>query len=344
MDGTAPEIEMMPADSGDAEEPQSGDSSEAIAPAESGIASIESGAMLSPLLADDSAESEFPSDEATDQDVVLDESEGRDSDVALLGDDESLALDADGDDNEQASVLADESGISLTGDSSLMLASESGISLEGPSDSGIALDAGEDEGITLALDNDSGISLSSGDSGISLEAAGDSGISLDDDSHSGTIPMMDAVGEEDPPRPSSRFPLSTKKKPTVLTSCSSKTMTVPATRPHCSTCKRPANREKQPSTTQSSISMKRAANRSSRVTPSGPMKTTSKWRWMRMPSRPRKSSTSSMLTRKISEPMTSSSPAGGGSCCRPGIGMGDRCVRDTRRLMPASGRVRRRAA
>ncbi|CAK8987914.1 DNA binding domain-containing protein [Durusdinium trenchii] len=199
MDGTAPEIEMMPADSGDAEEPQSGDSSEAIAPAESGIASIESGAMLSPLLADDSAESEFPSDEATDQDVVLDESEGRDSDVALLGDDESLALDADGDDNEQASVLADESGISLTGDSSLMLASESGISLEGPSDSGIALDAGEDEGITLALDNDSGISLSSGDSGISLEAAGDSGISLDDDSHSGTIPMMDAVGEEDPP-------------------------------------------------------------------------------------------------------------------------------------------------
>lgn len=199
MDGTAPEIEMMPGDSGDAEEVQSGDSAEAIAPAESGVASMESGAMLSPLLADDSNESEFPSDEATDQDVILDESESRDSDVALLGDDESLALDSDGDDNEQASVLADESGISLTGDSSLMLASESGISLEGPSDSGIALDANEDEGITLALDNDSGISLSSGDSGISLEAAGDSGISLDDDSHSGTIPMMDAIGEEEPP-------------------------------------------------------------------------------------------------------------------------------------------------
>lgn len=111
-----------------------------------------------------------------------------DSDVALLRPgDSSIALDFTPDDGEGASVLSDESSIGLAGDSAMMLASESGISLEGPSDSGISLESGAEEGITLA--DDSGISLMGADSGISLETASDSGISIDKN-YGSTMPMM----------------------------------------------------------------------------------------------------------------------------------------------------------
>jgi hypothetical protein len=89
----------------------------------------------------------------------------------------------------------------------MMLATESGFTLEGPSDSGIALSADSDEGITLDSgsqdsgisleDADSGISLSLGESGISLEAVADSGISLEDDEDfGGTLPMMAVPKDE----------------------------------------------------------------------------------------------------------------------------------------------------
>jgi excisionase family DNA binding protein len=115
-----------------------------------------------------------------------------DSDVALLRPgDSSVALDFTPDDSSSASVLSDDNEISLSGDSAMMLASESGISLEGPADSGISLESGSEEGITLA--DDSGIALGAGDSGISLDlAAGDSGISLDKE-FGGTMPMMDVA-------------------------------------------------------------------------------------------------------------------------------------------------------
>lgn len=155
----------------------------------------ESGALVHGLGAD----SQF------DSDINL-AGDDSDSDVSLLpGDDDAIALDPLGDDGDHASVLSDESGISLGGGSSILLPGESGISLEGVSGSGMHLGADDDEGITLALDDDSGISLSSGDSGISLEAAdsgisldtiADSGISLDDD-FSGTIPMMDVMRDDD---------------------------------------------------------------------------------------------------------------------------------------------------
>lgn len=140
-----------------------------------------------------------------------------DDDVMLLGDDDNaLSLDEPSS-PAQDSVLAEESGISLTGDSSLMLGAESGISLEGPSDSGIAFDASDDEGITLSMDDDpdSGISLDLGDSGISLEGpddsgisldSGDSGISLEGDDYSGTIPMMDVMGDDDVPETQFEIP------------------------------------------------------------------------------------------------------------------------------------------
>jgi excisionase family DNA binding protein len=137
-----------------------------------------------------------------------------DSDVAILGSDSDIALDFGSEDGESSSVLADESGMGLSG--SGLLGTGSGISLEGPSDSGIAL-GGDDEGITLAGDKpdsgislagaesgislaggDSGISLSSADSGISLEAVADSGISLEDSNEfSGTVPMMNTVRDTD---------------------------------------------------------------------------------------------------------------------------------------------------
>jgi hypothetical protein len=125
-----------------------------------------------------------------------------DSDVQLLGAaDSSIALDFETDDSESASVLSEESGIAMGGDSALMLATESGFTLEGPSDSAISRTAESDEGITLALDtndHDSGISLSMGDSGISLDSVGDSGISLEDGGNfGGTIPMMDIAKDLD---------------------------------------------------------------------------------------------------------------------------------------------------
>ena len=124
-----------------------------------------------------------------------------DSDVQLLGAaDSSIALDFETDDSESASVLSEESGIAMGGDSALMLATESGFTLEGPSDSAISMTAESDEGITLALDtddHDSGISLSMGDSGISLDSVGDSGISLEGGNFGGTIPMMDIAQDLD---------------------------------------------------------------------------------------------------------------------------------------------------
>lgn len=134
---------------------------------------------------------------------------GTDADVSLLGDDENaMAIDFDEDTGMAGagSVLADESGIALGGDSALLIGAESGISLEGPSDSGIALDSDEDEGITLALDHDSGISLDTGDSGISLESVGDSGISLEGDRNSGTIPMMNIMADQEPPETQFEIP------------------------------------------------------------------------------------------------------------------------------------------
>lgn len=149
-------------------------------------------------------------DMGSDSDVkVIKSSDTSDSDVQLLGaSDSSIALDFTPDDSESASVLSEESGIALGGDSAMMLATESGLTLEGPSDSGIGLSAESDEGITLDTSSndsgislgssDSGISLSLGDSGISLESVGDSGISLEDSADfGGTIPMMDVAKDLD---------------------------------------------------------------------------------------------------------------------------------------------------
>jgi excisionase family DNA binding protein len=116
-----------------------------------------------------------------------------DSDVALLrDDDDAIALDFTPSDDAGASVLSDESGLAISGDdSALLLRSESGISLEGPSDSGVGMKAAGDESITLDIAGDSGISLETGDSGISLESVADSGISLEDSGgFAGTVPMM----------------------------------------------------------------------------------------------------------------------------------------------------------
>ncbi len=121
-----------------------------------------------------------PADAAgSDSDVKLIDSSkdsGSDSDVALIGGaDSSIALDLSADEDDQASVLMDDEGLSM--DSSLTLAADSGISLE--ADEGITLDTGAD-------------------SGISLESIGDSGISLEDSGEiSGTVPMMDVMGVDD---------------------------------------------------------------------------------------------------------------------------------------------------
>jgi hypothetical protein len=138
-----------------------------------------------------------PKKSGSDSDVKLVESKkkdkGSDSDVALLSDDDqSIALDFTPDEGDSASVLSDESGIKLTGDSSgMLLKSESSIKLKkGTQES--------DEGITLDISSGSGISLEgAADSGISLESVADSGISLEGDRFSGTMPMMNAVREKD---------------------------------------------------------------------------------------------------------------------------------------------------
>jgi len=94
--------------------------------------------------------------------------------------------------DSSSSVFDDDSGISISG-SNLMLASESGISLESPNDSGISLSHDS----TLNLVGDSGITLdpSGGDSGISLMP--DSDIDLGSakgpgkqGGKQGTVPMM----------------------------------------------------------------------------------------------------------------------------------------------------------
>ena len=146
-----------------------------------------------------------PVKSGSDSDVKLvqpeEDQKSSDSDVALLSDDDdAIALDFTPGDGESASVLSDESGLSIDGDdSAMLLKSESGISLEGPSDSGVALTADEDEGITLDIAGDSGISLeAAADSGISLESVADSGISLEDSgAFGGTVPMMKAADDDE---------------------------------------------------------------------------------------------------------------------------------------------------
>jgi len=127
------------------------------------------------------------------------------SDVSLMDDDDdAISIVFNSENSHQASVLDDESGISLGRDSSLLLG-ESGISLAGPSDSGINLELDDDAGLTLALDDESGISLDPGESGISLESvdsgisleSAESGISLESDDRGGTVPMMDIFADED---------------------------------------------------------------------------------------------------------------------------------------------------
>ncbi len=142
----------------------------------------------------------------SDSDVQLVGSDDDASDVTLMSGDDQQAVPVDLSDDAQ-SVHADESGISLAGDSSLMLGGESGISLEGPADSGIELSSNDDdEGITLDLDDDSGISLEMDESGISLEADDESGISLEADDFSGTIPMMNVVEDDSVPETQFEIP------------------------------------------------------------------------------------------------------------------------------------------
>ncbi len=143
-----------------------------------------------------------------------------DSDVAILGSDSAVSLDF-GDSARSESVLPDEFDLGPT--SSGILSGGSGVGIR-PNDSGIALDD-DDEGITLASPSgpgsgislgddsgislsaaDSGISLSAADSGISLEAVADSGISLEDSrDFTGTVPMMNVMGEDDDAAPTTKF-------------------------------------------------------------------------------------------------------------------------------------------
>lgn len=148
---------------------------------------------------------------SSDSDVVLPTSDGGStSELALPDDDSGITLEFDDDDeDDSASVLlgADDSGITLDGGSGL-LAGDSGISLEGPSDSGISLDI-DDEGISLA-DDQTEFSLDAvGDSGISLE--GDSGIALASDIESGvdlggTASEFDSVDDDDIPETQFEIP------------------------------------------------------------------------------------------------------------------------------------------
>lgn len=81
------------------------------------------------------------------------------------------------------SVLDEDSGLALNSGSGILMAGESGINLDKPSDSGISLDDDQlqagSSASGISLEPDSGITLDAGSSGISLEA-GDSGISLED--------------------------------------------------------------------------------------------------------------------------------------------------------------------
>jgi len=144
--------------------------------------------------------------ENSDSDVKLVSSDSAIvGDVSLMDDDDdAIAIDFNPDANRQASVLDEESGVTLGQDSSLLLG-ESGISLAGPSDSGINLELNDDAGLTLAIDDESGISLDAGESGISLESvdsgisleSAESGISLEGDTRGGTVPMIDIFDDDD---------------------------------------------------------------------------------------------------------------------------------------------------
>lgn len=146
-------------------------------------------------------------DGGSDSDVQLVSDENDESDVTLMSSDDQEATPVSLDSDDLSIFEDDESGISLSGDSSLMLGGESGISLDTPTDSGLELVADDDdEGITLDLGDSSGISLDMDESGISLEADDDSGISLEPDEFSGTIPMMDALSDDEVPETQFEIP------------------------------------------------------------------------------------------------------------------------------------------
>lgn len=150
-------------------------------------------------------------DSGSDSDVklVADDSSpaGSESDVALIGDDDldltsdsDVALVSDDDDDDDASILAEDSGISLASDSGISLTGpmDSGISLEAADESGISL-GGEESGLSLADDDSSGISLED-DGGSDISITADSGISLepfDVDDVEKTAPMMAPGGDKD---------------------------------------------------------------------------------------------------------------------------------------------------
>lgn len=150
------------------------------------LAQSQSDVQLAPL----------PGGAGSDSDVrlIVDEAvpPGSDSDVTFIGAaNQDIPL-------SDESVLADESGITLSGDSSIALSAESGVGLKNAGDSGISLE--RDSGLFLG---DSGIALA-GDSGISLGNPADSGLSLDatfSEASPGrgrgdmTIPMLDATSD-----------------------------------------------------------------------------------------------------------------------------------------------------
>lgn len=133
--------------------------------------------------------------EKTDKDLpTIDEDS--DSDVALVPPaDKDSGVSLESGDTDASVFDDDESGISLGDGSSITLASESGISLEGYDDSGISL---MDDDDAAGADDDSGINLTPADSGIALESLGDSGIALEDDDNR-TSPMVEhsASGDDD---------------------------------------------------------------------------------------------------------------------------------------------------
>ncbi|WP_437201144.1 helix-turn-helix domain-containing protein [Planctomicrobium sp. SH664] len=194
--GTDPELNLLNADS-DSEVKLVGPDSDS----DVGIAGSDSDSDVQLVggLTDDEIPMLLDNDTGSDITLAPDPMKQSDSDVQLIPDVSSGDITFIGDDEDAVAIdfrpgsAIDESGISLGGDSALMLG-ESGISLEGSGDSGIRID--DEEGITLALDDDSGISISSGDSGISLESA-ESGISLDSTFGAGTVPMMDIVPKKD---------------------------------------------------------------------------------------------------------------------------------------------------
>ncbi len=142
---------------------------------------------------------------------------GSDSDVRLVSSESSSEIKiprmGSSDDlpsvsgGSSSSVLDDDDGISLAGDSAAPLGGDSGISLERPNDSGISLSdessiiISGDSGISLALDDDEGISLADvapvkskprakGPAAAAPPKAGKSK-GLSDDDLTGTIPLLE---------------------------------------------------------------------------------------------------------------------------------------------------------